>query len=67
MRAEPEATNVVGSPNWHGLRILGRSPLFIKLTACTMVSGIVAEGVYELVSQYLQLKLGFTVVDLVRD
>ncbi|KAK9787487.1 hypothetical protein WJX73_002756 [Symbiochloris irregularis] len=63
LQAQPEATRL-GGVNWHGLQILGRSPLFIKLTACTMVSGMVAEGVYELVAQYLQLKLGFTVQDL---
>ena len=56
----------LGKSNWHGLRILGRSSLFIKLTVCTMLSGIVTEGVYELVSQFLQLKLGFSVLDMVR-
>ncbi len=27
-----------------GLRMLGRSPLFLKLTACVMLTGIVMEG-----------------------
>ena len=62
---QAEATSLGGS-NWHGLRILGRSRLFIKLTASTMLSGIVTEGVYELVAQFLQLKLGFGVLDMVR-
>lgn len=64
LQCETQVKNLGGS-NWHGLRILGRSSLFIKLTACTMLSGIVAEGFYELISQYLQLKLDFDVKDMV--
>jgi hypothetical protein len=48
-----------------GLRMLGRSGLFIKLTACVMLTGIVMEGMYELLAQYFQLKLDFTVQDQV--
>ncbi|CAL8465277.1 g4812 [Coccomyxa elongata] len=46
-----------------GLRMLGRSPLFLKLTACVMLTGIVMEGMYELLAQYFQLKLGYTASD----
>jgi hypothetical protein len=49
-----------------GLRMLGRSPLFLKLTACVMLTGIVMEGMYELLAQYFQLKLGYTAADQVR-
>ena len=49
-----------------GLRMLGRSPLFLKLTACVMLTGIVMEGMYELLAQYFQLKLGYTASDQVR-
>lgn len=48
-----------------GLRMLGRSPLFLKLTACVMLTGIVMEGMYELLAQYFQLKLGYTAADQV--
>ena len=66
LQSDKKATSLGGS-NWHGLKILGRSRLFMKLTAITMLSGIVTEGVYELVSQFLQYKLGFNVLDMVRD
>ncbi|EIE23230.1 MFS general substrate transporter [Coccomyxa subellipsoidea C-169] len=46
-----------------GLRMLGRSPLFLKLTACVMLTGIVMEGMYELLGQYFQLKLAYTAAD----
>jgi hypothetical protein len=49
-----------------GLRMLGRSPLFLKLTACVMLTGIVMEGMYELLAQYFQLKLAYTAQDQVR-
>ncbi len=49
-----------------GVGILARSRLFIKLTACLMLTGMVAEGLYELLMQYFQLKLGFTQGDQVR-
>lgn len=45
--------------------MLGRSPLFLKLTACVMLTGIVMEGMYELLAQYFQLKLGYTAADQV--
>lgn len=48
-----------------GLRMLGRSPLFLKLTACVMLTGIVMEGMYELLAQYFQLKLAYTAADQV--
>ena len=58
----------VGSGNGllHGLRMLSRSRLFMKLTACVMLTGIVMEGMYELLAQYFQLKLGYTAQDQVQ-
>ncbi len=51
---------------WAGVSILTRSSLFIKLTVCLMLTGMVAEGLYELLMQYFQLKLGFTQQDQVQ-
>ena len=48
-----------------GLRMLARSALFVKLTACVMLTGIVMEGMYNLLGQYFQLKLEYTVQDQV--
>ena len=48
-----------------GLRMLGRNQLFVKLTVCVMLTGIVMEGMYELLGQYFQLKLQFTAADQV--
>ena len=48
-----------------GLRMLARSALFMKLTVCVMISGIVMEGMYNLLGQYFQLKLEYTVQDQV--
>ena len=48
-----------------GLRMLSRNRLFVKLTVCVMLSGIVMEGMYELLGQYFQLKLQFTAADQV--
>lgn len=48
-----------------GLRMLARSALFVKLTICVMISGIVMEGMYNLLAQYFQLKLEYTVQDQV--
>ena len=49
-----------------GLRMLSRNRLFVKLTVCVMLTGIVMEGMYELLGQYFQLKLHFTAADQVR-
>ena len=46
-----------------GLRMLLRSRLFVKLTVCVMLSGIVMEGMYELLGQYFQLKLHYSTAD----
>ena len=46
-----------------GLRMLSRNRLFVKLTVCVMLTGIVMEGMYELLGQYFQLKLQFTAAD----
>ena len=46
-----------------GLRMLARSRLFVKLTVCVMLSGIVMEGMYELLGQYFQLKLQYNTAD----
>lgn len=46
--------------------MLARSGLFVKLTGCIMLTGICMEGMYELLGQYFQLKLNYTVQDQVR-
>ena len=51
------------APDWHGLTILTRNPLFLKLTLVLMLNGIVSEGLWEIMTQYLQLKLGFNTLD----
>ena len=51
--------------HWRALKILGRSQLFIRLTLCVMISGVVAEGIFDLLIQYLQLKVGFNIQDQV--
>ena len=61
---EPDAKG--GLQGLGGLRMLARSGLFVKLTACVMLTGICMEGMYELLGQYFQLKLGYTVQDQVR-
>lgn len=48
------------------MTILTRSRLFITLTLCMMLMGMTAEGIQDLLVQYLQLKLGFGVQDQVR-
>lgn len=45
------------------VKILTRSRLYIALTVCTMLTGMCAEGVQDLLVQYLQLKLGFGPAD----
>ncbi len=49
-----------------GLRILFRSRLFRRLTVCLMVSGIVTDGLSDLLIQYFKLLFNFTVRDVVR-
>ena len=44
---------------WQAMKILLRSTLFKRLTVCIMITGIVAEGLQDLLIQYLQLKLAF--------
>jgi DHA1 family tetracycline resistance protein-like MFS transporter len=58
-QAEPKGK---GSP-LQGFSILTRSPLFMKLTVAVMLTGIVTEGMYELIMQYFQIKLGFQAKD----
>ena len=48
-----------------GLRMLSRNRLMVKLTVCVMLTGIVMEGMYELLGQYFQLKLGYNTADQV--
>lgn len=50
---------------WSTMRILTRSQLFVKLTACMCIIGFVALGLLEMLAQYLQLKLNYTKMDLV--
>ena len=61
MRAESGARS--GEGVFDGLRMLSRSRLFVKLTVCVMLTGIVMEGMYELLGQYFQLKLHYTTID----
>ncbi|KAK9826348.1 hypothetical protein WJX81_000370 [Elliptochloris bilobata] len=49
-----------------GLRMLGRSRLFLKLTLCVMTSGMATEGIVTVLTQYLQLKLGYVTSDQVK-
>ena len=51
---------------WNCLRILGRSDLFVRLTICISIIGFVSLGLMEVLAQYLQLKLDYTKMDLVR-
>lgn len=46
------------------VRILMRSPLFKRLTVTMMITGVVLEGLQDLLVQYLQLKLEFGVADV---
>ena len=46
-----------------GLRVLRRSPLFLRLTACVVLTGVASEGLNELLAQYLQVRLGFQTAD----
>lgn len=55
----------LGATWWRSIAILMRSPLFKKLTVVMMVSGVVSEGLQDLLMQYLQLKLDFTTSDQV--
>lgn len=61
MRVQPQSRSEAGA--FEGLRMLARSRLFMKLTACVMLTGIVMEGMYELLGQYFQLKLHYTTAD----
>ena len=63
MKAESRSSSREGV--FDGLRMLARSRLFIKLTICVMLTGIVMEGMYELLGQYFQLKLQYTTKDQV--
>lgn len=47
-----------------GLRILFRSKLFKRLTVCLMVSGIVTDGLADLLIQYFKLLFNFSVQDV---
>lgn len=48
----------------NGLRILLRSPLFKRLTVCLMVSGIVTDGLSDLLIQYFKLLFNFSIQDV---
>lgn len=59
------AWRVATSSTLRAVRILLRSPLFKRLTVCMMLTGVVLEGLQDLLVQYLQLKLdGFGVKDV---
>ena len=50
---------------WKTIKILLRSKLFKRLTLCIMLTGIIQEGLQDLMIQYLQLKLDFGIGDQV--
>ena len=50
---------------WKTIKILLRSKLFKRLTLCIMLTGIISEGLQDLMIQYLQLKLDFGIKDQV--
>ena len=50
---------------WHGLELMLRRGLFVKLGAVAMLHGITSSGLWEVLQQYLQLRLGFTTLDQV--
>lgn len=50
---------------WSSMRILLRSQLFKRLTVVYMLTGIVSQGLMELLTQYLQIKLSFNTKDQV--
>ena len=43
-----------------------RSRLFRRLTVCLMLSGVVMEGLSDLMIQYFKLLFSFSVADVVR-
>ena len=51
---------------WKTIKILLRSKLFKRLTLCIMLTGVIQEGLQDLMMQYLQLKLDFGIKDQVR-
>ena len=50
---------------WATIKILLRSKLFKRLTLCIMLTGIISEGLQDLMIQYLQIKLDFGIKDQV--
>ncbi|EFN55254.1 hypothetical protein CHLNCDRAFT_134588 [Chlorella variabilis] len=55
---------VVALSTLRAARILLRSPLFKRLTLCMMLTGVVSEGLQDLLVQYLKLKMEFGVADV---
>ena len=55
---QEESNKLVGA-----LKILRRSPLFIKLTTILVITAATGEALQDLLIQYLQLKLGFGAAD----
>jgi len=53
------------SSTWRALAILKRSPLFMRLALLLMLASVVSEGIQDIIIQYLQLKLGFGMIDVV--
>ena len=54
-----------GQAPWNCVRIIGRSSLASRIAVCVCLSGFVALGFLEMLSQYLELKLQYTKLDLV--
>ena len=55
-----------GQAPWHCVSIIRRSQLASRIAVCVCLSGFVALGFMEMLSQYLELKLQYTKLDLVR-
>ena len=51
---------------WNSLKILLRTKLYTQLAVIVCIAGFVAQGFMELLAQYLQLKLKYGKIDLVR-
>ena len=64
-REKQAAEGVWGKAPWNCIRIVSRSRLAARLSLCVCLSGFVALGFLEMLSQYLELKLDYTKLDLV--
>ena len=61
--SDPGHTSSMKAGFVSALQILGRSPLFKKLTAILVITAATGEALQDMLIQYLQLQLGFTPTD----